>query len=56
MEQGDLLLEIADHRRRGPSELDDVDVVAGHLDESLGLGQRHALVEDVRQAGLARLR
>ena len=42
-------------RQRLRAHLDDVDVVAGGVDQPLHLVQAHALVDDVRPAPLARL-
>ena len=51
----DLLAQVAGHVRRAPAHLDDVDVVAGRVDQALDLVQAHALVDHVRPAPLARL-
>src|SRR5262249_2957144 len=49
-----LRLEVLHHDRRGPAELDDVDVAFGHLEHPFRLGDRQALVEDLSETGLAR--
>src|SRR6185369_7931743 len=51
----ELRVEVLDDHRRGPAELDDVDVVGRHLAHALDLGDGHALVEDLRDAALAGL-
>src|SRR5262249_37369450 len=48
-----LRLEVLHHDRRGPAELDDVDVAFGHLEHPFRLGDRQALVEDLGETGLA---
>ena len=51
----DLLLEVVRDVARAPAELDDVDVLAGGVEEALDLAEVQALVHDVREATLARL-
>ena len=51
----DLLLEVVRDVARAPAELDDVDVLAGRVEEPLDLAEVQALVHDVREAALARL-
>ena len=51
----DLLLEVVRDVARAPAELDDVDVLAGGVEEALDLAQVQALVDDVREPALARL-
>ena len=51
----ELGLEVAGRQRGAPAELDDVDRVAGDLDQAVDLGHRQALVEHVGDAVLARL-
>ena len=46
----DLLLEVVRDVRRPPAELDDVDVLAGGVEEPLDLAEVQPLVDDVRQA------
>src|SRR5207247_10630719 len=52
----DLLLEVARDVRGAPAELDDVDVVAGRVEEALDVAQIEALVDDVGETRVARLR
>jgi hypothetical protein len=51
----DLLLEVVRDVARAPAELDDVDELAGGVEQALDLPQVQALVDDVREPGLARL-
>ena len=53
--EGDLLLEVVRDVRGTPAELDDVDVLAGGVEEALDLAQVETLVDDVGQALAARL-
>src|SRR5262249_47091755 len=50
-----LRLEVPHHDRRGPAELDEVDVAFGHLEHPFRLGDRQTLVEDLGETGLAGL-
>src|SRR5438132_155345 len=50
----DLRLQVFHHHGGAPAELDDVDVTGRDLEQSLDLGNREALVEDVGQSRLAR--
>ena len=49
----ELPLQVAGHVRRSPAELDDVDVVAGRLEQVLDRARAEALVDHVREAGAA---
>src|SRR5919197_22871 len=51
----DLLLEVVRDVRRAPAELDDVDKLAGGVEEALDLAEVEPLVDDVREALGARL-
>src|SRR5262249_35629559 len=54
-ERLELGLEVLHHDRRGPAELDDVDVSLPHLEHAFDLGDGQPLVEDLRETDLARL-
>ena len=51
----ELGLQVLRGQRGAPAELDDVDELAGDLDQAVDLGDRQAAVEDVGDALLARL-
>ncbi len=51
----ELGLQIGGDERRAPAELDDVDAVAGDLEQPVDLGHRQAPVDHVGDAVLARL-
>ena len=51
----DLLLEVVRDVARAPAELDDVDELAGGVEEALDVAEVETLVDDVREADLAGL-
>ena len=52
----ELGLQVGAHERRAPAELDDVDAVAGDLQQAVDIGHRQPPVDHVGDAVLARLR